>query len=94
MDKISLAIWKACNLAKRSSAGDVVAAVVDAADGPAGAFGVVHCGWREGGRRWNIAPPILTFTFIHAAALAVKLAEGGPKAGLPPHKLDHACSHC
>ena len=44
MDKISLAIWKACNLAKRSSAGDVVAAVVDAADGPAGAFGVVHCG--------------------------------------------------
>ena len=44
MDKTSLAIEKASNLAKRSSnkAGDVFAAVDDAADGTAGVVGDVH----------------------------------------------------
>ena len=51
MSNISLAIWKASNLAKRSSnkAGDVFAAEVDAADGTAGVVGDVHDGGEEVG---------------------------------------------
>ena len=36
-------------------------------------------------RRKEIGPVL---TFHLAAALAIKLAEGRPEAGLPPHKLD------
>ena len=42
--------------------------------------------WWRGGRRSGIDLPVLTFHL--AAALAIKLAEGRPEAGLPPHKLD------
>ena len=38
------------------------------------------------------ALPVLTFTFILSAALAIQLAEGGPGAGLPLHNLDKAGS--
>ena len=49
--------------------------------------------WWWGGRWWwCIAMSDLTFVdAFHAAGLAIKLAEGGPKAGFPPHKLDRPC---
>ena len=51
-----------------------------------GVVGVRGWWWWRGGRRSGIDLPVLTFHL--AAALAIKLAEGRPEAGLPPHKLD------
>ena len=41
--------------------------------------------WWRGGKWRGITLPDLTTTFYLAAALAVKLAERRPEAGLPPH---------
>ena len=48
-----------------------------------GVVGVRGWWWWRGGRRSGIDLPVLTFHL--AAALAIKLAEGRPEAGLPPH---------
>ena len=46
--------------------------------------------------RWGMVMvhPMSDLTFVdafHAAALAIKLAEGGPKTGFSFHKLDQPC---
>ena len=61
-----------------------------------GSWEETHRGWssscwswgRQWWRRWwTIPAPIVLFAF-HTATFTIKLAESGPGAGLPPHKLD------
>ena len=86
MDNISLAIWKASNLAKCSSENKAVgAALVDTADGAAVVVGDVHGAVEDEVGDGALPCTSSVFTFIHTSSLTVKLAEGGPDAGLPSH---------
>ena len=86
MSNTSLAIWKASSLAKRSSENKAVGdALVGTADGAAVVVGDVHGAEEEEVGDGALPCTSSVFTFIHTSSLTIKLAEGGPDAGLPSH---------